>query len=419
MIFNSLPIFYPIITIFWALFLSVFINTHLLPLWFLYTGCFLLFLLTTSWQVLLFCWEAVSILSFLLIYNKDSLSALQINILGGLSLFCGIYFQNNWLIMIAILIKSAQFPFSFWLYQVSSAPHYMSAFFHSVTLVQCGILLLHKTIIVFSDLQSQVLFSIAIFNCLKILFFPGLDKKQLLVDITSLMLSFELMIFAIWKSSLSLKVFNFWKCCMFTFLPFLSQNAYIALLRSSVSALSFEFFSYSQYINNYINNLVFDEFIYIAAIFLWCNILNLTLLRLQKIKFIEFYINGCKSMISIILIYIFFYLAFYCIYFVHEFFFSYYEYNTEILMPAVLNIIVYYASLILLIFKIIFFRNFDTPVYNTVTLIILFNNIKFIIGLILQNLIISPEIILLLVCVLQFWIRYKALEIIKFYSYIF
>ena len=124
-------------------------------------------------------------------------------------------------------------------------------------------------------------------------------------------------------------------------------------------------------------------------------------------------------MISIILIYIFFYLAFYCIYFVHEFFFSYYEYNTEILMPAVLNIIVYYASLILLIFKIIFFRNFDTPVYNTVTLIILFNNINFIIGLILQNLIISPEIILLLVCVLQFWIRYKALEIIKFYSYIF
>ena len=88
-------------------------------------------------------------------------------------------------------------------------------------------------------------------------------------------------------------------------------------------------------------------------------------------------------------------------------------------MPAVLNIIVYYASLILLIFKIIFFRNFDTPVYNTVTLIILFNNINFIIGLILQNLIISPEIILLLVCVLQFWIRYKALEIIKFYSYIF
>ncbi len=232
MVLTSLPNFYYGLTIFWSLALSVFLEGALLVLWLLYTISFLLFLYTTNWFVLLFAWEAISIFSFLLVYNKEALFALQINLVGGLSLLLGILFENNLFILIAILIKSAQFPFSNWLYKVSSAPHYMSAFFHSVTLVQCGVLLLEKTNITFSPIAKYIMIFIGLLNIVKILLFPGTNRKEMLVDLTSIMLTLELTALILLDQLPNLLFLNFGKCILFALLPFLSNNAFYAILGS-------------------------------------------------------------------------------------------------------------------------------------------------------------------------------------------
>ncbi len=119
-----------------------------------------------------FCWEITSFCSFLLIgYTKtetaknNSFKALAINLGGGLAfaaaiVLIGINYKTLelsvlismkpeaiilvpvFLLSIAALTKSAQLPFSSWLFGAMSAPTPSSALLHSATMVKAGVYLI-------------------------------------------------------------------------------------------------------------------------------------------------------------------------------------------------------------------------------------------------------------------------------------
>lgn len=300
MILTSLPHIYCGLTIFWSLTLSVFLERTLLILWFLYTICFTLFLYTTNWFILLFTWEAISVLSFLLVYNKEALFALQINLIGGLNLLLGVFFENNLFILIAILIKSAQFPFSNWLYKVSSAPHYMSAFFHSVTLVQCGVLLLEKTNIIFSPIAKYIMIFVGLSNIIKILLFPGKNRKEMLVDLTSIMLTLELTALILLNQFPNLLFLNFGKCVLFALLPFISNNAFYAILGSfmeTICWLKYQIISYDIECSKFLICGVLSYGIEGLIYSFECLVLILVIFRLYDTQISEILKHSCLLLI--------------------------------------------------------------------------------------------------------------------------
>lgn len=147
------------------------------PLFFAFTGSMLGVLWADNIFVFYGFWEATGICSFLLIgfkftdfeVRKGATQALIVNVAGGLCLLLALLImaqvsgshslleilydkrklmQDNNLLMLMILlaamIKSAQFPFHFWLPGAMVAPTPASAFLHSATMVKLGVFLLAR-----------------------------------------------------------------------------------------------------------------------------------------------------------------------------------------------------------------------------------------------------------------------------------
>lgn len=154
------------------------------PLFFAFTGSMLGALWADNIFLFYGFWEATGICSFLLIgfkytdfdVRKGAKQALIINIAGGLCLLLALLIMaqisgshslleilyakrslmrdNNLLmlmILLAAMIKSAQFPFHFWLPGAMVAPTPASAYLHSATMVKLGVFLLAR----FSPLFDQ------------------------------------------------------------------------------------------------------------------------------------------------------------------------------------------------------------------------------------------------------------------------
>ncbi|AHZ84820.1 NAD(P)H-quinone oxidoreductase subunit 2, chloroplastic [Bdellovibrio bacteriovorus] len=153
------------------------------PLFFAFTGCMLGVLWADNIFVFYGFWEATGLCSFLLIgfkfadpdVRKGAKQALVLNIAGGLCLLLALLmlsqasgsnslldilygrteYQHSQLtmlmIMIAAMIKSAQFPFHFWLPGAMVAPTPASCYLHSATMVKLGVFLLAR----FSPLFDQ------------------------------------------------------------------------------------------------------------------------------------------------------------------------------------------------------------------------------------------------------------------------
>lgn len=147
-------------------------KSFFLSVLFLFLSAMFGLVLSNNMTWLYFCWEITSLCSFLLIgYTKteeakrNSYRALIINLGGGVAfaiaiVFVGIYYQTTelsvltamqpeaavmipvFLLSLAALTKSAQFPFSSWLLGAMVAPTPSSALLHSATMVKAGVYLI-------------------------------------------------------------------------------------------------------------------------------------------------------------------------------------------------------------------------------------------------------------------------------------
>lgn len=159
------------------------------PLFFAFTGSMLGVLWADNIFMFYGFWEATGFCSFLLIgfkftdfdVRKGATQALIVNVAGGLCLLLALLImaqvsgshslveilydkrklmQDNNLLMLMILlaamIKSAQFPFHFWLPGAMVAPTPASAFLHSATMVKLGVFLLARFSPVFDENMDWV-----------------------------------------------------------------------------------------------------------------------------------------------------------------------------------------------------------------------------------------------------------------------
>jgi multicomponent Na+:H+ antiporter subunit A len=156
---------------------------RVLTLMVLFAASMLGFVLAGDLVLLFVCWELTSITSFLLIGGKGTsgsgpaLRALIVTAVGGLALLAGVVLlaiaagstdlgillsspsliRDSALgpaaavaVVLAVVTKSAQVPFHFWLPGAMVAPTPVSAYLHAATLVKAGIYLLLRTTPLFS-----------------------------------------------------------------------------------------------------------------------------------------------------------------------------------------------------------------------------------------------------------------------------
>jgi|GEM_PF-2346110 len=166
-------------------------NWSFIGLWILYTCSMIALTQVNQWIVFVFFWETISILSFLMI-GEAGTNALLVNLFGGVCLLAS-GGSNAILLAIGILTKSAQFPFHQWIYQVSKAPDYLSAYLHAATLVQCGLILLSRLPGHFEYLDS-ILWHSGFITALSCLF--NHQDKHLVVCATQVFLATSLMTYA-------------------------------------------------------------------------------------------------------------------------------------------------------------------------------------------------------------------------------
>lgn len=154
------------------------------PLLFAFTGSMLGVLWADNIFLFYGFWEATSFCSFLLIafkYTEEEVrrgakQALIVNTIGGLSLLFGLLilnyvtgstslteilgqnrqaYQNSglltFLILLAAMTKSAQFPLHFWLPNAMVAPTPASCYLHSATMVKMGVFLLARFYVLFES----------------------------------------------------------------------------------------------------------------------------------------------------------------------------------------------------------------------------------------------------------------------------
>ncbi len=147
-------------------------KSFFLSILFLFLSAMFGLVLSNNLTWLYFCWEVTSLCSFLLIgYTRteeaenNSYRALTINLGGGLAfavaiVFIGLHYDTLelstlvslepeaiamvpvFLMSVAALTKSAQFPFSSWLLGAMVAPTPSSALLHSATMVKAGVYLI-------------------------------------------------------------------------------------------------------------------------------------------------------------------------------------------------------------------------------------------------------------------------------------
>ena len=119
-----------------------------------------------NFLVILICWEVITYTSVFFIYNKkyfdNAYKYLITNLIGSACLITSVAmfyhkchcfsFDNinqcdsvlTWFIIIAAILKSAQFPFHGWLLNAMSAPTVISALLHTCTVIGVGIFILMK-----------------------------------------------------------------------------------------------------------------------------------------------------------------------------------------------------------------------------------------------------------------------------------
>lgn len=154
------------------------------PLMYAFSGCMLGVLWTDNIFVFYAFWEATALCSFLLIgfrfydleSGKGAKQAFIVNMAGGLCLLLALIILNQntgstslsvilrskdritenvpllmSMIILAAMIKSAQFPFHFWLPKAMTAPTPVSCYLHSATMVKLGLFLLTRMSPLFFD----------------------------------------------------------------------------------------------------------------------------------------------------------------------------------------------------------------------------------------------------------------------------